>query len=382
MLLVEFTYQDYLKYEKFLERKEQKEKENNFIKFTDKDTTRFANLLMKLEKLIDKDFNYIEIQETEEKNELKVMEENTPYVLEKNKQEESRKKHDELFRSLLNNKEEFVNFIKYFVDPTTNLTKEKIQKYNRSFITSKYQSRTSDIVYKEKGKKIYYLIEHQSSVDYDMPYRMLEYSYEIIQDTVEKEKAKSKNYEYPKVIPIVLYTGNKKWKVPKVIGAISDGIYKDVGLSLKYILIDTNNYSREQLLSSKSIVGQAMIADRSSTDKEVFEAIEKMIIENPNKSDEILEIIDYVFKGRLKENELENLKKQIKEGKVEEIMITVRERLEENDKKILAQGIAQGIAQERSKRINIAKNLLNMGMKKEEVHRITGLNMKEIEELI
>ena len=107
-----------------------------------------------------------------------------------------------------------------------------------------------------------------------------------------------------------------------------------------------------------------------------------MIIENPNKSDEILEIIDYVFKGRLKENELENLKKQIKEGKVEEIMITVRERLEENDKKILAQGIAQGIAQERSKRINIAKNLLNMGMKKEEVHKITGLNMKEIEELI
>ena len=292
--------------------------------------------------------------------------------------EESRKKHDELFRSLLNNKEEFISFIKYFVNPETNLTKNNLEKYNRSFITTRFESRNSDIVYKEKNRETYYLIEHQSSIDYDMPYRMLEYSYEIIRDTIDKEKLKSKNYELPKVIPIVLYTGNQKWKIPNVIGLISDGKYEDVGLRLKYILVDTNKYSKKELLSSNSMVGYAMQADRSSTSEEVTNAIERMLKSKPKMHKEIYKMILYVFKERLEKTEQESLKQQIKEGKVEEVMITVRERLEQNNERILKKGIAQAILQRNR---SIAKNLLNIGMNKKDIQKVTGLSIKEIEKL-
>lgn len=384
--MVEFTYQDYLKYEKFLERDEQKKKENKLGKFTDKDAERYAKLLMKLEKILDDEYTYEEKSEDKTIHNLMAMEESTPYGEEnkiKKKQEESRKKHDELFRSLLNDKEELISFIKYFVNPETNLTKEKLQKYNRSFVTERFKSRTSDIVYKEKDKNIYYLIEHQSNIDYDMPYRMLEYCYEIIRDTVDKEKIKNKNYEYPKVIPIVLYTGNKKWKVPKVIGLISDGSYKNVGLSLKYLLIDTNDYNKEQLLNSESMVGYAMIADRSNTNEEVAEAIEKMLIEKPNKREEILGIMDYIFADSLNLDKNEGMKEIITNGEVKEVMITVRERLAENNKKIMKDEIAQGITNGINKiLLEMAKNMLNLGMKKEDIQKVTGLSNKKIEEII
>ena len=289
--------------------------------------------------------------------------------------EESRKKHDELFRSLLNDKEEFVRFIKYFINPELKLTKDSIQKYNRSFVTSKYKSRNSDIVYKEKDRKVYYLIEHQSTIDYNMPYRMLEYSYEIIRDTVEKENNKKKNYKYPNVIPIVLYTGNLKWKVPKVIGFFRDGLYKDVGLNFKYILIDTNDYNKEKLFNSENMVGLAMQAEKSNTNEEVTEVIEKMFIERPHKREEIYRIIEYIFRDQIDLNE--NFEKTIKYGEVKKAMVTVRERLKENNKKILQEGIMQ----ERNKVINIVKNLINLGMKKEDVLKITGLSIEEIDKI-
>ena len=208
-----------------------------------------------------------------------------------------------------------------------------------------------------------------------MPYRMLEYSYEIIRDTIDKEKIKSTDYEYPKVIPIVLYTGNQKWKIPKVIGVISDGNYKNVGLSLKYILIDTNSYSKEKLLNSESMVGYAMLADRSNTNEEVAEAIETMLIEKPNKREEILGLIDYIFADTLDTEKYKNMKEKIRNGEVKEAMITVRERLAENNKKIKEEGIALGI-------LLMAKNMINIGIKKEDIQKVTGLSSTKIEELM
>lgn len=388
--MVEFTYQDYLKYEKYLELQEQIRKENRYIHFGDEGLKRLADLLLRVEKLIsdddkeeelmlkEDDFPYIfdEDNQIEKENYQEVVE----YVeglntKEKEKIQENRKKHDELFRNLLNDKEEFICFFKYFVNADTSLTKDDLRKYNRSFITSEYQSRTSDIVYKVKGKKIYYLIEHQSSIDYRMPYRILEYCYEIIRDTINKDKVNNKNYDYPKVIPIVLYTGNSKWKVPKVYKAISEGSYEDVGLEMKYILIDTNSYSKKKLLNSNSLVGYAMQADRSITNDDIAEAIEKMLITKPKYNKDIIDLINYVFKGVLTKEEIKNFDEKLKNGEVKEMLITVRERLAFNNQKILEQGIAQGIAQ-------IVKKMKNSGMENDEIQKLTGLNKKEVESII
>src|SRR5699024_4087007 len=97
--------------------------------------------------------------------------------IEQNKQYQ---KHDKLFREILNRNKEIVRLINRYIKPKKELTEEMIEKYDTKFITSIYEKREADIVYKLKGKEVFFLIEHQTKVDKFMPYRILEYSLEII----------------------------------------------------------------------------------------------------------------------------------------------------------------------------------------------------------
>ena len=86
------------------------------------------------------------------------------------------KGHDKLFKEALKNKTDFIEFIKYFINPklANELTENNIELYDREFITTNFSEIESDIIYKIKNKSIYFIIEQQSTIDKNMPYRMLE----------------------------------------------------------------------------------------------------------------------------------------------------------------------------------------------------------------
>ena len=119
--------------------------------------------------------------------------------------------HDKLFKDLLSDKEETRKFINKFLKLPEPLKQNEIELYNSSYITSEYKSKEADIVYKKKDEDIFFLIEHQSTVDISMPYRIKNYAVEILRTAVDKSKIHQIDYEYPLVIAIVLYTGDKKW---------------------------------------------------------------------------------------------------------------------------------------------------------------------------
>lgn len=140
----------------------------------------------------------------EKKNQLEELSEIYTYKV--------RNEHDKIFKDLFSDKEEARKFINKYLKLKIPLEKNQLESYNSSYITAEYKSKEADIVYKMKDKNIFFLIEHQSTIDLSMPYRIENYALEIINTAVDKEKMKSNNYRYPKVIPIVLYTGEKKWK--------------------------------------------------------------------------------------------------------------------------------------------------------------------------
>lgn len=119
--------------------------------------------------------------------------------------------HDKLFKDLLSDSEEARKFINKFLELEEPIKENELKLYNSSYITTEYQSKEADIVYKKKNEDIYFLIEHQSTIDISMPYRIKNYVIEILRTAVDKSKIHQKGYEYPLVVPIVLYTGNKKW---------------------------------------------------------------------------------------------------------------------------------------------------------------------------
>ena len=133
------------------------------------------------------------------KNENIIREETEKYYI--------NQKHDKMFKEILSDKKETVEFINSFLH--LNLIEDDIEKYEKEFRTSEFNNIEADIVYKIKNKNAFILIEHQSSVDIKMPYRILRYKCAIIESAIDKKRFKEQGYKIPTVIPIVLYTGKR-----------------------------------------------------------------------------------------------------------------------------------------------------------------------------
>ena len=117
-------------------------------------------------------------------------------------------------------------------------------------------------MYKIKNKNVFILIEHQSSVDYKMSYRIMRYKYAIIESAIDKKRLKEKSYRIPMVIPVVLYTDKRKWK-RLLINDIEEKVEGYAENWLEYTLIDVNKFSKEQLLADNLIITKAIAPTNS-----------------------------------------------------------------------------------------------------------------------
>ena len=168
------------------------------------------------------------------------------------------KKHDKLFKEILSDKKEAVKFINHYLNLC--LVESDIEKYEKEFRTNGFYNIEADIVYKLKEKNVFILIEHQSSVDLKMAYRVLCYKNAIIESAIDKKRLKERNYKIPKVIAIVLYTGKRKWNSLSI-NDIEEKIDGYENPNNEYHLIDSNEFSRNKLLSDNLITSKAMLIE-------------------------------------------------------------------------------------------------------------------------
>lgn len=110
---------------------------------------------------------------------LQLAEGSTEYNL---KKPEKRYSHDKLVKNILKDKKEAEIFINQFLEPREEVKAENLIRYTNSYITKKYKSKEADLVYKLKNQEVFFLIEHQSSIDNSMPYRILNYCIDIMQE--------------------------------------------------------------------------------------------------------------------------------------------------------------------------------------------------------
>ena len=185
--------------------------------------------------------------------------------------------HDKTVRLMLSNSQEAANLINLALK-TDFVKANQIEQYKSSFVTKQYKNKESDIVYKDlKNKGIYYLIEHQSKQDKMMAVRITEYSLEIIRSALDLMK-KEKREEFPTVIPIVLYTGKGKWKIPQ---SLEDVQVKLPNMNLpsigSYKLIDINTYSDDDLIKAKGALPKMLLMEKSTKNiNKVKEIMNKM----------------------------------------------------------------------------------------------------------
>ena len=184
------------------------------------------------------------------------------------------KKHDKLFKELLSDKKEAVKFINHYLH--LNLLDDEIEKYEKEFRTEEFRNIEADVVYKVKNKNVFILIEHQSSLDLKMAYRILRYKNAIIESAINKRRLKEKNYKIPKVIPIVLYTGKRKWQKLSI-EDIEEKIEGYEEIKPGYDLVDTNEFTKQQLLEDNLVTSKAMLIEKSQNKEELYQNIEDII---------------------------------------------------------------------------------------------------------
>ncbi|WBW95932.1 Rpn family recombination-promoting nuclease/putative transposase [Oceanirhabdus sp. W0125-5] len=232
--------------------------------------------------------------------------------------------HDKSYKDLFSNKEVFIDLLKEMMKASwaKNIKPEDLILVNKSYITSDYEEKESDIVYKAKiGEKevIYYiLLEFQSSIDYRMPLRLLFYISEILRDDAKnaKHKAADKDLKIPAVIPIVLYNGKKKWDVAPTLRDMTVGgdIFGDNIIDFRYSLFDVNNnYSKEELIDNNNITSAIFLLDQkidAEEAKKILDAnkeeVERMVANNAYMLKEMKEKAEQ--KGR-EEEKIEIAKK-------------------------------------------------------------------------
>ncbi len=110
---------------------------------------------------------------------------------------------------------------------------DRLVQLNRSFLRANLREQESDLVYrvpfqnatKQEELLIYILIEHQSTVDVSMAFRILFYMMQIWDGQRrqwEAENVPKGQWKFRPILPIVFYTGDRHWKQPLTLQSLMD----------------------------------------------------------------------------------------------------------------------------------------------------------------
>ena len=298
----------------------------------------------------------------------------------KSNNERTDKLHDKLIKDILKDKKEVAGLVNQFFKPKEKIEANNLQKCPNSFVNKKFKSQEADIVYKLKDKDLYFLIEHQSTVDYNIPFRILDYSMDIVEEW-KNGKRINKISKYPTVVPIVIYTGQAKWNVPRNIKyqQIKVTTYEKYRIDFGYNFIDVNEYTIEELLEKNTMFGYGMILEKSRNTKDFVENV-KCIIKIENnivRLEKLSNLIVYLFGNILGYDEQNELLNLINE-KVGGNMATLAERIKAGDRKRMKQFQKRG---KREAIQNIASQILKLGLDEDVVKKITNVTNEELKKL-
>ena len=280
---------------------------------------------------------------------------NNETIVEQKKKEQRRtenidKMQDKLFRDLLSDKEEASKIINNSLLKNKGIKEiesKDIEIYNSSFVDSQYKNKEADIVYKMKNINTFFIIEHQSYMDYSMPYRMLEYAVELIKSIVNYKKIV--NRKYPQVHLLVLYTGKVKWNAELEYNKIAMGILgKENGVNAKYEIVDIHSFKKEELVSDECIVKKVMAIWKCKKQEEIIEIMERIVnnIEEKKDIEKLKKIVRYIMPNFISEKVVEELLERLEmKGWInmfEELLENLEREKQEIIRKAKLEGMKEG----------------------------------------
>jgi hypothetical protein len=191
------------------------------------------------------------------------------------------KARDNSFKLILGNHELFSAFLRNFIpiESLRNVRPEDIEDITERFLPLFQENRDSDTVKRITLRDPQFgdlpvffiaIVEHESSVNFRAPFKMLQYV-TLVLDNWEKEVnqkhpgiSETKDFRYPPVFPIVFYDGETPWTAERNFRSRTahNDIFAKYIPSFEYELVNLNTYSREDLLDFKDPLSLVMLIDK------------------------------------------------------------------------------------------------------------------------
>ncbi len=330
-------------------------------------------------------FTYKDYLKYSREKEWRLEEESAKYTYDV-EQEKIHQYKDKIFKEILSNKKEFIRFIQKYLKSNKfeSLTESDVEKYNKEFITSKFEKRESDNIYKIPKFNMYVIIEHQSQIDYKMSERITEYSVELMRDINKNNKSQIGNSAI--IVPIVLYTGNRKWNKFEEDKQLYKFEFK-VFEYTKFNLIDINDYTKEELIKEDTGMSKALLFEKTNSKEELKEAMNEILQKELTKEEKeyIVMILKYSNKViKFIPKERKNYIEKLEERGNEEMKFGIyfSEWLEDEKRE------GEKIGEKRGEKLGMAKAIKQMvkemiqkQMSDKDIMDITKIDKKELEKL-
>lgn len=163
------------------------------------------------------------------------------------------------------------------IDLLKNVKPEDIEDVTERFIPMFTEQRDADVVKKVhlSNEDVFVtLIEHKSSVDYNVAMQILGYMIFIWEDYGKQMEAihpgitHTKDFKYPPVLPIVYYEGDSKWNVENTLKPriALNSAFSDFIPDFKYHLISLDSFDRDELINRNDGMSFVMLINRITND--------------------------------------------------------------------------------------------------------------------
>ncbi|EMP3058579.1 Rpn family recombination-promoting nuclease/putative transposase [Salmonella enterica] len=308
----------------------------------------------------------------------------------------SKRGHDPLFKLFLREPETAKDFLAAHLpqDIRSLVNLDSLRLESGSYVDEQLKEQHSDILYSVKmaqGEQclLYCVVEHQSTEDEMMAWRMTKYTIRAMSDHLNKGHKK-----LPVVVPLLFYHGDVRpypYSMDWLDCFEQPELARQV-LSKPWPLIDVSELNDDDIKSHRRMALLEMVQRdiRLRDGKELLARLVQLIQMELNSREQVEAVLRYTILNGMAGEDISSYINQLSGDipEYEDLMGTIAQQLEDKGiqkgiRQGIEQGIQQGIEQERlaaqKKLLETAYALLDNGVSLEVVIKSTGLSRETLE---
>ncbi|WP_318386002.1 Rpn family recombination-promoting nuclease/putative transposase [Enterobacter sp.] len=297
--------------------------------------------------------------------------------------------HDAVFKTFLSRTETARDFLEIHLPPSLmrlcNL--ETLHLESGNFIEDDLRPYYSDILYslETTGGRgyVYVLVEHQSSPDKHMAFRLMRYAVAAMQQHLDAGHKK-----LPLVIPMLFYQGRRSpypWSLNWLEGFSDPGIAREL-YGNAFPLVDITVIPDDDIMQHRSMAALTLIQKhiRQRDMAQLLDKLAHLLLRDHLSRQQITVLVKYMVQAGETQD-------------VQTLLSTLAQRVPKHGEKLmtmaealkligrnegLQQGIQQGIQEgQRAARLEIARQMVRKGLDSSTILEMTGLSKDELQQL-